>query len=349
MRVAVVTGARALDGAGGLEIAEVQLLAALRAQANGTPVALRVVGGRGARRYASVVGGSWCPARPGRASALAWRGADLIHLAGQSVPPPRRTPFVATFHDLSPLHFDDEGELCPWTPEIAARAELCLCISGFTAAELQTHLGVPRERIRVVPMAPGQPVSQRTEPLTDGELAELGLARPLVVRTGGYTTRKNVPLLLRAWAEVGHRTGATLALTGPPHAARDVLLAVTPSLPRVRVFDYLPAALVARLVRTADVLVSPSVYEGFGMPMVEAMAAATPVVAVRTAFAEEVCGDAAVLVPNDAAPFAEAIIRVLEDVDLRERMRAAGAERARAFSWERSAELLVAAYREAAA
>ena len=133
MTVAFVTGGRAREGLG-LETAEVRLLAALRELG---PLDVRVVGGRGARRYASRIGGRWYPARPGRASPLAWRNADLLHLAGLSLPPPRRGRFVATFYDLSPLRFDDEGKLPPWAQETADRAERVLVPSHFVAGEVE--------------------------------------------------------------------------------------------------------------------------------------------------------------------------------------------------------------------
>lgn len=327
----------------GLETAELRLLGALRESG---PVDVRVVGGRGARRYAHRIGGRWYPARPGRSSPLAWRNADLVHLAGLSVPPPRRGCFVATFYDLSPLSFDDEGELPPWARETAARAEQLLVPTAFVARELERELGVPAERITVFSNGPGYEVSPETEPLPDGAL---GLSRPYVLRSGGYTTRKNVPLLLTAWPEIRRRTGAMLALAGPPQPARAAQLTAAPSLEGVVPLDYVPAAAVPALVRGAAVLVSSSTYEGFGLPPLEAMAAGVPVVAVRCEAVEEVSGGAALIVENDAAELADAVSRVLADAELRARLIESGLKRAKEFSWRRSADAVRSVYGDASA
>jgi glycosyltransferase involved in cell wall biosynthesis len=344
MRVAVVTGGRAAQMMG-LEIAELRLLSALRARRNGIEVDVRVVGRRGARDYARRIGACWYPSLLGNSSLRSFRGADLVHLAGLTLRPPRRAPFVATFHDLSPFHYDDEAPLPPWGRDVAARAELLVCPSRFTASELQQQLGVPAERIRVIPNGPGAEVSAETEPLSDDELRRLALARPFVLRVGGWTKRKNLPFLLDAWRRVEERSPLTLALAGPPQPARDAQLAERP-LRNVRLLDYLPGPLVPRLLRAATALVTTSTYEGFGLPALEAMRAGVPVVALRAPFVEEVCGDAAMLA-DDPDGFADAVLRVAEDEELRARLVARGFRRAGLFTWERAADKLLAVYREA--
>jgi len=347
MKVAIVSGPRSAQGMG-LESAELQLLRALRENLDGLRLDLRVVGGRAARRHARSVGGRWYPGLPGRLPPRAWRSADLLHLVGLDVPPPPRGRFVAMVHDLAALRFPDEGALPPWAPEIIARAARVLTPSRFTAGELQELFDVAPERIRVVPNGPGQPVSPATEPLSEDELRALGLSTPFVLRMGGYTQRKNVPVLLDAWPEVRRRTGASLALAGPPQPARDAQLAAAPSLDGVAVLHYLPAAVVPRLLRSASALVSTSTYEGFGLPPLEAMAAGVPVVAVRSGAVEEVCGDAALLVDNDPRALADVLIRALEDESLGERLRSAGLARSSSFTWEKAGESLRDIYRECA-
>jgi glycosyltransferase involved in cell wall biosynthesis len=343
-RVVVVSGPRPAEPMG-LPLAERRLLEALPEAAEGLAVPpLRVVGGRAARRYAREIGGRWIPAPPGRSWEAAWHGGDLVHLVGLDLPPPRRRRFVATIFDLAPLRYDDEGTMPPWFDEVVKRAALLLTPSAFSASELQAVADVPPERIRVFGLAPVVEAARRT-PLARRELAELGIESPFVLRSGGYTQRKNVSLLLQAWREI---SDATLVLVGPAQPARARLLAeARPE--RVVVLDYVPEALLARLIRSATLVVSSSLYEGFGLPPLEALAAGTPVVAVRTPFAEEVCGDAALLVGADPASLRAGMTRVLTDQNFAAQLAAAGRKRCTEFTWSRVAHRVVSAYEAALA
>jgi glycosyltransferase involved in cell wall biosynthesis len=325
MRVAFLTGPRAAQPMG-MELAEQRLLRALRELP--LEVEHRVVGRRAARASAKAAGARWCPS-----TTLAARGADVVHLAGLELRPPRGR-FLLTVHDLAPLRFDDEGSLPPWAADSVGRAELVLCPSRFTASELHSLLGVPEEKLHVVGGGTGLD-PKGAEPLSERELAGLGIGTPFVLRCGGYTTRKNVRLLLDAWRLVD--SPATLVLAGPPQRARDELTLDG----RVVLLDYAPAQLLERLLRSAAALVSTSTYEGFGMPVLEALTAGTPVVATRTPFTEEVAGDAAFLVDADPAAVAAAIERVLAGE------RRAGA--APSFSWARTANAVAEAYAAVAA
>jgi glycosyltransferase involved in cell wall biosynthesis len=136
-------------------------------------------------------------------------------------------------------------------------------------------------------------------------------------------------------------------LTGPPQPARERILAAAPSLDRVVVLDYVPQTLLARLLRTATAVVSTSSYEGFGLPVLEALAAGTPVVAVSEPFVREVCGDAALLVERDCDAVAKGVARALSDTSLRLRLSREGRKRAELFSWGRVAARVTSSYRDA--
>ena len=138
----------------GLERAEARLLGAISSRPQDVALDVRVVGGRSARSYARRIGARWIPARPGTMPRRATVHADLIHLLALDLPPPRKARFVVMVHDLSPLHYDDEGQLPPWIDEIVEHAALVLTPSAFTASELQKHLGVPEQRIRIIGGAP---------------------------------------------------------------------------------------------------------------------------------------------------------------------------------------------------
>ncbi|MGZ4354210.1 MAG: glycosyltransferase family 4 protein [Gaiellaceae bacterium] len=334
MKVAFLTGPRPARPMG-MELAEQRLLAALHALPGGPTVEHRVVGGRAARASAGAAGARWIPSRGGVTPGYATRGADLVHLAGLELRPPRRGRFVVTVYDLAPLRFHDEGSLPPWAAESVERAELVLCPSRFAASELHELLGVPEEKLRVVGCGTGlDPV--QAEPLGENELRELGIAPPFVLRCGGYTARKNVGLLLEAWQLV--EAEATLVLAGPPQAARNDLAGLLDG--QIVLLDYAPAELLERLFRTAAALVSTSLYEGFGMPVLEALTAGTPVVATRTPFTEEVAGDAAFLVDAEPAAIAGALERALAG----DRPQGDGRSRAASFTWARTANAVAEAY-----
>jgi glycosyltransferase involved in cell wall biosynthesis len=324
----------------GLELAEIRLLDALRADGGQPSLDIRVVGGRRARNHARRLGARWVPARAETLPRRAVRGADLIHLIGLDLPPPQNTRFVAMVHDLSPLHYDDEGTLPRWMNEVTERASLLLTPSAFTAGELGEHFGVPSARIRVIGGAPALDANE-AEPLSPDELRTMGIEPPFVLRYGGYTKRKNVPLLMDAWAQVPI---GTLVLTGPPQTARERILRDAPSLDRVVVLDYVPDRLLARLLRTASALVSVSSYEGFGLPPLEALAAGVPVVATAAPFVNEVCGEAALLVPGNADALANALIRVLTDHALAAELADLGPNRAAGFTWANVASAVREAY-----
>jgi glycosyltransferase involved in cell wall biosynthesis len=339
MRVAIVSGSRA-EPPMGLERAEACLLEAIRSRLRDVALDVRVVGGRAARSHARRVHARWFPARPGTLPRRATRDADLIHLLGLDLPPPQKARFVVMVHDLSPLHYDDEGQLPPWIDEIVERAALVLTPSAFTALELQKHLDVPEHRIQVIG---GAPVLEATDaaPLSAYELRDLGIEPPFTLRYGGYTKRKGVQLLLDAWTRVPN---GTLVLAGPSWTAGEPALSLASSSDRVVVLDYVSDELLARLLRSAAALASTSEYEGYGLPALEAMAAGTPVVAVSTPFVREVCGDVAYLVEPDAEALARAIALVGQDDALARRLSDAGLSRAEQYSWERVAHTVMSAY-----
>ena len=324
----------------GQELAEARLLEALRSQAHDIALDFRVVGGRAARSHARRIDGRWIPARPGTLPPRATGRADLIHLLGLDLPPPRGARFVVTIHDLAPLRYDDEGQLPPWGDEMVERASLLLTPSAFTASELGSHFGVPPERICVVGGAPAL-ATRDAAPMSPEGLRALRIEPPFILRYGGYTKRKNVSLLLDAWARLSF---GTLVLAGLPQPARSGILAAAPTLDRVVVLDYVPSAVLAGLLKSATLLASTSSYEGYGLPPLEAMAVGTPVVAVSTQFVREVCGDAAYLVEPDGEALARAISLIVEDTALARRLSDAGLVHAEKFSWDQVAREAIGAY-----
>ena len=340
--MAIVTGPRSPQPMG-LELAEGRLFAALRSMDRGVRIDVRVVGRRQALRHARSINARWVPSIGGRIPVLATADADLVHLIGLDLRPPRHKRFVATVHDVSALYFEDEGDFPPWFDEILGRASLLLTPSEFTARELASRFGVSLSRIRVFGGAPVLE-ARYAPPLSRAELASLGIEPPLILRYGGYTHRKNVRLLLEAWGRV---SDGTLVLAGPPQPARARLLAQASTLERVVVLDYTPPELLKRLLRSAAAFVSPSLYEGYGLPPLEALAAGTPVVAVASGSLHEVCNGAVATVENDPDRLAAAIGEVIKDERLSQRLRSQGLAHAVRFTWPLAAKKVLAAYTEA--
>ncbi|HEX5979527.1 MAG TPA: glycosyltransferase family 1 protein [Thermoleophilaceae bacterium] len=206
---------------------------------------------------------------------------------------------------------------------ICARARLVLVPSQFVAGELGELLGLPGERVRVVP--PG--VDARFTPRADRPLA----ARPYVLAVGTAGARKNLSLLDRiapALEAAGFETvvaGSSRGYLREEHVG-------------VRSLGYVDEADLPGLYAGAAALAMPSLYEGFGLPCLEAMACGTPVVASDRAALPEACGGAALLAdPGDADAFADALLRATGPE--RDRLRAAGLARVSGLTWERTAEL----------
>jgi glycosyltransferase involved in cell wall biosynthesis len=267
-------------------------------------------------------------------------------------PAPRAGPVVVTIHDVAPLAMPDPRR-SKWLQNrrwrrlydaTARRATIIIADSEFTAAEVQRELGVERDRLRVVPLAADDfeiPPADRDEEA----LRRLGVTRPFVLAVGAVDRRKNLALLQRAMpAVVRSAPGATLVLVGPRSEAG----ATAGDPPWQRTVGFVSEADLATLYRTTRALVAPSAYEGFGLPVLEAMRLGAPAICARAASLPEVGGDAARYVePHDEAQLTAAIVELLADDRIDARMRQASLHRAAHFSWDATARLTLDAFDEA--
>jgi glycosyltransferase involved in cell wall biosynthesis len=271
----------------------------------------------------------------------AYGSADVVHRLDLRLPP-APGPEVVTAHDLPPMRFPDEGTLPGFLASGARRPRVVIVPSTFAAQELVELLGVEERRIRVIPY--GLTATYATPP--EGPERDLRTPPgPFVVHAAGATLRKNLKGLADAWAALSRtHPDHHLVLCGPEDERRTSLFG---NLPRVHLVGRLPANDVAWLMHRAAAVVVPSIYEGFGLPALEGMAAGVPVVAARRGALPEVCADAALLVEPSGSAIADGLRRVFDDQELAADLRARGPARARTYSWRRAAEAHMDAYEQA--
>ena len=277
--------------------------------------------------------------RLGRPSVERFLGPlDVLHFSDWMVPPQRSGIRSTMVHDLVPLLHPEW--VTPRTRSMhlykyarTAKCDLVLVNSAYTGRDVEEHLGVPAEKIIVA--LPG--VSE--EYTAEGERAKLG--RPYVLSLATLEPRKNLGTLVDAWRPL--RGELALAVAGGAGWGDQQLA----DQPGIMGLGFVGDAEVPRLMRGASVFVYPSLFEGFGMPIVEAMACGVPVVASSHASMDEACGDAAVRVdPTDADGMAAGI---REAIERREDLAAAGVAHAARFTWRRCGEIHLHAFEEAAA
>ncbi len=278
-------------------------------------------------------------------SAIAWPGAerllgpfDVLHFSDWMYPSQGAGVRATTVHDLVPLHHPE------WTTSrtrsmhgrkyrnAARTCDVVFVNSAYTGQDVERMLGVPDERIRVAHPAP------KAVFRAEGDAADLGA--PYVLTVATLEPRKNLQTLIEA-----HRllsADLLLAVVGAEGWGEQPLL----DDPRIRRLGYVSDEELARLYRGAGVVAYPSRFEGFGIPVIEAMACGVPVVVSSHESLDEASGSAALRAdPDDAAAFAAAIERALADRDPHVR---AGLEHVRRFSWRAVGEIFLRGYEEAA-
>ncbi|GAB4506251.1 MAG: glycosyltransferase family 1 protein [Anaerolineales bacterium] len=282
---------------------------------------------------------------------------DIFHSPDFVLPPVARAVKVLTIHDLSFLRVPECADprlrwyLGQVVPRSVRRADFLLADSESTRRDLIELLGVPPDRVQVIYGG----VDARFAPVEDAEALRrvretYAGGRPFILAVGTLEPRKNYPTLIRAFAQARQaaRLPHALIIVGRKGWVYEPIFAAVDELglhDHVLFPGFVPDEELPVLYSAADVLVTPSFYEGFGLPALEAMACGTPVIVSDVSSLPEVVGDAGVRIdPRDEAGLAEAMVHVVQDSALRAALRAAGRERARRFTWDDAARELLAVY-----
>jgi glycosyltransferase involved in cell wall biosynthesis len=270
--------------------------------------------------------------------------ADLVHAPNCFLPLARPCMGVVTIHDLAFEVFpDDFSRRTGWkyrtfTRRAARSAQRVICVSGYTAADVVRRYDVDEARVRIIPNAPSLPIG--TEPVSnDG---------PYLLAVGDLRPKKNLMRLVQAF-RVLRKQGLEhrLVLAGVDSGAEAERVREAAGGEPVQLTGYLSDARLDALMRGADALIHPSLYEGFGLVLVEAMARGVPVVAARATALPETGGDAAAYFdPLDVGDMAAAIRAVVGDRARHAELSRRGIARAARLSWEGTAALTVAVYEE---
>ncbi|MCM3881617.1 MAG: glycosyltransferase family 4 protein [Vicinamibacterales bacterium] len=277
---------------------------------------------------------------------------DVFHSPAYTAPLRGVHPLVLTIHDVS---YERHPEWYPYRRDPLRRwfyrrsahaADLIITDSEFSRSEISAAYGVDAQRIRVVPLGVGTPFAGATP-----RQLPPGITAPYVLHVGDLHPRRNLLMLVRALGRLPalspSRVGPMLVLAGVDRGERAKLEEEARGANvQVHFADATDDRTLADLYCSAAVFAYPSRYEGFGLPLLEAMACGAPVLAARASAIPEVVGDAGILVsPDDEMEMAAGIVRLIEDADLANRLREAGRRRAMDYTWDRTAALTLDAYR----
>lgn len=281
---------------------------------------------------------------------------DLIHHAGGVVPLVRSQISILTIHDLQPLDLPEYFSaakrrwLAAMIPRSVRAARLVICPSQFTAERVSTVLDTTPDKLRIVRHGHEECEPGVLDPGEDARLRER-YGRFLLLPAITYRHKRHADLVVALDRLRDRFEDLSVVITGRPDSEAEAIDALAARLgltERVHQLGRVSAETLDALYRSAAALAFPSEYEGFGNPLLEAMARGCPVVTTDAAALPEVSGIAGLIVPTgNPIALAAAIARVLDEPGLADQLRAAGIERAKEFSWRRAGSDLRDCYREA--
>jgi glycosyltransferase involved in cell wall biosynthesis len=285
---------------------------------------------------------------------------DLLHCPSQTAPPVTPCPMILTVHDLIPLRMDDgwsSGEVKRFRKALArsvANAGRIIAVSEFTRRDLLSEFQISEDKVDVIPWGVR---AKSYQDIPEEEWKTLcqtaGLRSPFFVAFGGDSPRKNVTRILEAMALFARTVSrdVQLAFVGATPGMQKKIEAMTSQWgisKNVVSLGYLPDEIVASLLSKSEAVVYASLYEGFGLPILEAMAVGAPVITSNVTSMPEIAGDAAILIdPHDAAAIAHAMRECYLNDGIKGELRSRGFRRREDFTWERTARETLAVFRQA--
>ena len=283
---------------------------------------------------------------------------DLFHTTGNILPLGISCKAVATILDLQVLHYPENfpfvrrNYLRTMLPLTARRADRIIAISEFVRRDILKHYRVSPEKIVAIPLAGLTPEESNTSASTGDIRSRYDLPQRFLLSVGGSYPHKNLVRMVEAFADAAQDIPDALVIVGEAFGMRGQLMEVLDrtglsASGRVRTFPFLPRADILALYRAAQAYVFPSLFEGFGIPVLEAMGCGCPVIASNGTALAEVVGEAGILFDAlDTRSIAHAMRTVTLDRTARDRVIALGYTRAREFSWQRNADLTTAVFRD---
>ncbi len=282
---------------------------------------------------------------------------DLLHMT-YTAPVWSAAPLVLTVHDIcfvtNPEWFSERDlrVLNANVPRSIKRAAHVITVSHDARARIMETYGLGGDRITAIQNGPGLAAARIDPADARGELKAIGLDpdRPYVLTVGNLQPRKNLPRLMDAFAQVagnGH-DAVDPVMAGPRHHGASEVMSAAGTMPgRIHFTGYVTDRQLAACYSRAAAFVLPSLYEGFGLPAIEAMAHGLPSACSSAGALPEICSDAALLFdPTSVEAIAAAVTRLLDDEGLRRQLHAAGTARAREFMWTRAAAETLDVYRQ---
>jgi glycosyltransferase involved in cell wall biosynthesis len=289
---------------------------------------------------------------------LARRKVDLLHALAFVNPRVKVCPVVTTIHDLTFFLLPDTHTFVKrhyfqkLIPSSARRSEVIITVSESAKRDIVQRLGVPAEKVHVIYHGK----DERFRPIQDQDRLEdirvrYGLPRGVILSVGVIEPRKNLETLVRAYAQAKslHADYCLVVAGDLGWKCEAVFRAVEKCGLKEKVIfpGFIPEEDLAALYNLSRLFVYPSLYEGFGLPVLEAMACGVPVITSNVSAMPEIAGDSALLIdPRSCEELAQAMCRALQDNELRRAMSQKGIERSKFFSWEKTARETLKVYEE---